>query len=98
MIRSGATLLVWHDRNPSTGEVVAVPLAGGVEFWGGKRRHEVFLVYDVELAARSLYAREHLDVVEDDGASYRARWRPLADFHGTTRLVPAGLLALVEGR
>jgi len=131
VIRSGDRILVWHDHDPATGKVVAVPLAGGVEFgetgeqairrelceeigaeatgvtflgvfedifeWGGERRHEVFLVYDVQLADRSFYEREQLQVVEDDGESYLARWQPLSDFHGAQRLVPDGLLELIEG-
>jgi ADP-ribose pyrophosphatase YjhB (NUDIX family) len=32
VIRDGDRILVWDDLNPDTGEVVAVPLAGGVEF------------------------------------------------------------------
>jgi ADP-ribose pyrophosphatase YjhB (NUDIX family) len=32
VIRSRGRVLVWEDFNPATGEVVAVPLAGGVEF------------------------------------------------------------------
>jgi ADP-ribose pyrophosphatase YjhB (NUDIX family) len=32
VIRAGDRILVWDDLNPDTGEVVAVPLAGGVEF------------------------------------------------------------------
>ena len=129
VIRSGDRLLVWEDRDAASGEVVAVPLAGGVEFgetgeqairrelieeiraeaasvvylgtledifeWEGRRRHEVFLVYDVELADRSLYERAQLQVVEDDGETYPARWQPLSDFDGTRRLVPTGLRELI---
>jgi ADP-ribose pyrophosphatase YjhB (NUDIX family) len=129
IIRAGDRILVWHDHDPETGTVVAVPLAGGVEFgetgeqairrelleeigaeaasvsylgmledifeWGGAQRHEVFLVYEVELVDRSLYEREQLEVVEDDGATYLAHWRPLADFRSELRLVPDGLLELV---
>src|SRR4029453_9319147 len=32
LIRDRQRILVWDDYNPSTGERVAVPLAGGVEF------------------------------------------------------------------
>ena len=32
VIRDGDRILVWDDLNPTTGEVVAVPLAGGIEF------------------------------------------------------------------
>ncbi|MDQ3866180.1 MAG: NUDIX domain-containing protein [Actinomycetota bacterium] len=32
MIRDGSQILVWDDYNPATGEVVSVPLAGGIEF------------------------------------------------------------------
>jgi ADP-ribose pyrophosphatase YjhB (NUDIX family) len=129
VIRAGDRILVWYDHNPETGAVVAVPLAGGVEFgetgeqairrelleeigaeaarvsflgtledifeWGGMPRHEVFLVYEVDLADRSLYEREQLEVVEDDGATYLAHWRPLSEFGPDRRLVPDGLLELI---
>ena len=86
VIRDGDRILVWHDHDPATGEVVAVPLAGGIEFgetgeqairrelteeigsgsksvrylglledifeWAGRKRHELFLIYDVELPTR----------------------------------------------
>jgi 8-oxo-dGTP pyrophosphatase MutT (NUDIX family) len=32
VIRDDDRILVWDDLNPTTGEVVAVPLAGGIEF------------------------------------------------------------------
>ncbi len=32
VILDGDRILVWDDLNPETGEVVAVPLAGGIEF------------------------------------------------------------------
>jgi ADP-ribose pyrophosphatase YjhB (NUDIX family) len=131
VIRSGDRILVWEDHDPATGETVAVPLAGGIEFgetgeqaiareleeeigatatrirylglvedifeWASQTRHELYLVYDVELAARDVYERAEVNVVEPDGTSYLARWRPLSEFSsGDARLVPEGLLALVE--
>ena len=132
VIRDGDRILVWDDHNPGTGEVVAVPLAGGLEFgetgaqairreleeeigaratrvdylgtiedifdWAGQKRHELHLVYDVELADRAFYEMDEVEVVEDDGTRYPARWRSLAEFSGRARLVPDGLLELIEGR
>ncbi len=131
MIRDGDRILVWDDHDPATGEVVSVPLAGGIEFgetgaeairrelmeeigatttrvrdlglledifeWAGQMRHELYLVYDVELADRAVYEAEEVEVVEPDGTAYPARWRPLAEFRGSARLVPDGLLELVLG-
>jgi ADP-ribose pyrophosphatase YjhB (NUDIX family) len=130
VIRHGDRILVWEDHNPDTGEVVAVPLAGGLEFgetgaqairrelkeeigstatrvdslgviedifdWAGQKRHELYLVYDVDLAEQRVYETDHVEVVEDDGSSYPARWRSLAEFRGDARLVPDGLLALID--
>ena len=132
VIRDGDRILVWDDYDPATGEVVAVPLAGGIEFgetgadaiarelreeigatatsvrylglledifeWAGERRHELFLVYEVELAERHVYETDEVDVTEPDGTRYLARWRPLGEFRGEARLVPDGLLDLLDAR
>jgi ADP-ribose pyrophosphatase YjhB (NUDIX family) len=129
VIRNGDRILVWDDLNPVTGEVVAVPLAGGIEFgetgeaairrelmeeigaaasavrylgtiedifdWNGQKRHELHLVYEVEPADARLLELDEVDV-DDEGEKYVARWRPLGEFHAGARLVPDGLLALIE--
>jgi ADP-ribose pyrophosphatase YjhB (NUDIX family) len=129
VIRDGDRILVWHDHDPATGEVVAVPLAGGIEFgetgeqaitrelkeeigsgsksvrylglledifeWAGRKRHELFLIYDVELTDRALYAADEVEVTESDGSTYLAYWRSLTDFVASTRLVPDGLIDLI---
>ena len=130
LIRDDDRILVWDDHNPDTGEVVAVPLAGGIEFgeigaeaiarelreeigasvtradylgtiedifdWDGHKRHELYLVYDVDIAERAVYEADAVPVVEPDGTTYVARWRSLREFSGETRLVPGGLLDLIE--
>jgi ADP-ribose pyrophosphatase YjhB (NUDIX family) len=129
VIRDRDRILIWDDHDPVTGEVVAVPLAGGIEFgetgeqaiareldeeigatpsrirylglfedifeWAGQKRHELFLVYDVELADRAVYEAEEVLVTEPDGTFYPAYWRPLSDFGSSARLVPEGLLDLI---
>jgi ADP-ribose pyrophosphatase YjhB (NUDIX family) len=130
IIRDGDRILVWDDHDPATGVVVAVPLAGGIEFgetgeaaiarelaeeigatptricflglledifeWAGQKRHELYLVYDVELAGRAVYEAGQVEVVEPDGTTYPARWRSLSEFGPATTLVPQGLLDLIQ--
>jgi ADP-ribose pyrophosphatase YjhB (NUDIX family) len=130
VIRDADRILVWEDYDPSTGETVAVPLAGGIEFgetgeqaiarelgeeiganprrirflgllediyeWAGKKRHELYLIYQVDLEDQDAFEGKELTVTEPDGTSYVARWRPLSEFRGSARLVPEGLLDLVD--
>jgi ADP-ribose pyrophosphatase YjhB (NUDIX family) len=130
VIRDGDRILVWDDHEPCTGEVVAVPLAGGIEFgetgeqaiarelaeeigatprrsrylglledifnWAGQKRHELYLVYDVDLADRAVYQADEVQVFEPDGTSYPARWRSLTEFSTSAKLVPHGLLDLIQ--
>ena len=130
VIRDGKRILVWDDHDPDTGEVVAVPLAGGIEFgetgeqaivrelgeeigattkrikylgliediyeWVGQKRHEVYLLYDVVVADDAVYDAGEVPVVEPDGTAYVARWRALRQFREDARLVPDGLLELIE--
>jgi ADP-ribose pyrophosphatase YjhB (NUDIX family) len=131
VIRDGDRLLVWEDHDPATGDVVCVPIAGGIEFgetgaeavtrelreevgqvpsavsflgvfedifdWNGRRRHELWLAYAVELAGNGVGRRDEVVVHEDDGTSYLARWRRIDELRGPAhRLVPDGLLDLIQ--
>jgi ADP-ribose pyrophosphatase YjhB (NUDIX family) len=65
--------------------------------WNRQRRHELWLVYDVELAGDGLGHLDEVVVREDDGTAYVARWRTLDELRGPARrLVPDGLLDLIQ--
>jgi thiaminase/transcriptional activator TenA len=64
--------------------------------WDGQKRHELYLVYDVDLADRRVYRADEVPVVEPDRTRYVARWRALGEFDRQARLVPDGLLDLIE--
>jgi ADP-ribose pyrophosphatase YjhB (NUDIX family) len=129
VIRDRGRILVWDDHDAKTGEVVAVPIAGGIEFgetgaeavarevleelgagtrearflgvlenvfeWNGQRRHELHLVFDVLLDGTAVYDADEVEIVEDDGDRYVARWRAVSEFDDGARLVPDGLRELI---
>jgi 8-oxo-dGTP pyrophosphatase MutT (NUDIX family) len=64
--------------------------------WNGQRRHELHLVYEVALAGEGVAHLDEVVVREDDGESYVARWRTLDELRGPARLVPDGLLDLIQ--
>jgi ADP-ribose pyrophosphatase YjhB (NUDIX family) len=64
--------------------------------WNGRRRHELWLVYDVVLAGEGVAHLDEVPVQEDDGSAYVARWRTLDELRGPPRLVPDGLLELLQ--
>jgi hypothetical protein len=63
--------------------------------WNGQRRHELYLVFDVELPGDDLTELDEITVHEDDGTSYPARWRRIDELGAAARLVPEGLLDLI---
>ena len=64
--------------------------------WDSQTRHELYLLYEVELGDRSVYEMDEVSVVEPDGTDYVARWRRLSEFRANARLVPDGLLELLD--
>jgi 8-oxo-dGTP pyrophosphatase MutT (NUDIX family) len=63
VIRDGGRILVWDDFDPSTGEVVAVPIAGGIEL-GESSVDAVAREVEEELGCRPSRVR-FLGVLED---------------------------------
>ncbi len=62
----------------------------------GRRGHEIVLVYEGDFENESMYERETVFGREEDGSSFKALWKPIADFQdGKVPLYPDGLLALI---
>jgi hypothetical protein len=54
------------------------------------------LLYEADLADKSLYERDDLQAVELGGVTFRVLWKPLSDFaDGRVPLYPDGLFALL---
>jgi ADP-ribose pyrophosphatase YjhB (NUDIX family) len=62
----------------------------------GEPGHEIVLVFDGAFVDASLYKRPELKGREDNGAAFRALWKPLLDFRRAALLYPAGLLDLID--
>lgn len=61
--------------------------------YAGRPGHELVMVYEGRFADKAVYELDALEAREDDGHSFTARWKPLAEFRsGRSRLVPEGLL------
>ena len=65
--------------------------------YAGHPRHEIIFVFDARLSDPSWYERAELPVTEEGDGWRSARWISLAEFaSGAERLVPDGLLALLQ--
>ncbi len=63
VIRDRGRILVWEDQDPATGEVVSVPLAGGIEF-GELGEQAVVRELQEEIGATATRV-EYLGLIED---------------------------------
>ncbi|ASK63814.1 DNA mismatch repair protein MutT [Virgibacillus phasianinus] len=71
--------------------------------FNGETGHEIVFVYDAKFVDTGLYEKGSFIGKEDNGATYKAMWKPLTEFgKGKLRLVPDALLNLIaqtgEGR
>ena len=64
----------------------------------GQTGHEIVMLYEADFADETLYERNPIWGQEDNGSPIKAVWKPMDDFRaGRGRLVPEGLLAILEG-
>ena len=95
---TGAQAITRELKEEINATAIGVHYLGLVEdifTWAGNERHELYVVYEVDVAERHVYESEEIPVVEPDGTRYLARWRELSDFRRGARLVPDGLLELI---
>ena len=65
----------------------------------GQTGHEIVMLYEADFVDEDMYRRSPIWGQEDDGSPIKAVWKPMADFRaGRGRLVPEGLLAILEGK
>jgi ADP-ribose pyrophosphatase YjhB (NUDIX family) len=70
-----------------------------VFYVNGATGHEIVYIYDAQFADASVYEQESITVHETSGVTLKAAWRSIAFFNDTLRLVPGGLLPLLnDGR
>jgi ADP-ribose pyrophosphatase YjhB (NUDIX family) len=97
---TGAQAMAREIREEIGAEVVGVRYLGlseNIFTCAGEPGHEIVLLYEAELADRSLYEQDVIEAVEANGADFMALWKPLSDFaDGRTPLYPDGLFALLR--
>ena len=63
----------------------------------GRPGHEIVMVYEADFVDESMYNRSPIWGQEDDGSPIKAVWMAMDEFKtGSRRLVPEGLLELLE--
>ena len=64
----------------------------------GQTGHEIVMLYEADFVDEDMYHRNPIWGQEDDGSPIKAVWKPMDDFKaGRGRLVPEGLLGILEG-
>ena len=92
--------LVREMREEIGAEITALRYLGTLEsifVHGDEGGHEIVQVYAAELVDTSLYERQEMTGVEDDGTPFKVLWKPLADFkNGGPPIYPDGLLEFLD--
>jgi 8-oxo-dGTP pyrophosphatase MutT (NUDIX family) len=97
---SSQAALVREVREELEAEITHLCYLGTLEnlfTYENQAGHEIVQIYDAEFVDRSLYEQVWLEGREDNGLSFKAIWKPLADFENEAeRLYPTGLFELLQ--
>lgn len=63
--------------------------------YDGQTGHEIVIVYEADLADRSLYGKEVIEGQEDDGMPLKVVWKSLSEFGSQSPLYPKGIMRLL---
>ncbi len=63
--------------------------------YDGQMGHEIVLVYEADLADKSLYDKEVIEGQEDDGMPLKVVWKSLDEFGSQSILYPEGIMKLL---
>jgi 8-oxo-dGTP pyrophosphatase MutT (NUDIX family) len=92
--------LVREVREEIGAEITQLRYLGTLEnlfIYDGQPGHEIVFVYDAVFVDSSLYEQAHLVGREDDGFSFKAVWKLLAELQkGLNPIYPDGLLTLLQ--
>lgn len=70
-------------------------LSENIFTYNGEAGHELVLLFVADFVDPAFYAQEEVEAHEDDGAVFKAVWKPLTEFQQGTPLYPTGLLDLL---
>jgi 8-oxo-dGTP pyrophosphatase MutT (NUDIX family) len=88
---------VWEELEAEISRVRYLGVLENIFTYNGQPGHEIVQVYDAEFVDQSLYQQPWLAGREDNGLSFKAVWKPLADFQNEAeRLYPSGLFELLQ--
>jgi ADP-ribose pyrophosphatase YjhB (NUDIX family) len=96
----GAQAIVREMREEIQAEIINLRYLGALEnifVLEGIQGHEIILVYEADFVSQKFYEIEETTGMEDIGLSFKAMWKPLAEFDpGKQPLYPEGLLDLLR--
>lgn len=97
---TSAATLVREVREELDSEIGQLRYLGTLEnifIYNGQAGHEIVQVYDAQFIEPTLYRQPVVTGYEDDGSSFEAFWKPVADFKDKIHpLYPDGLFELLQ--
>jgi ADP-ribose pyrophosphatase YjhB (NUDIX family) len=96
----GSDALIREMREEVGAELTDLRYLGTVEnifTWNGRAGHEIVLIYEGRFGERSMYERESIEGLEDNGTTFTALWMPLDNFRRRRfPLYPDDLLDIID--